>query len=255
MIQVLRRAAQVLQSVGEMHAPSFTDIRQATDLNKATLSRILASLTKLGFLERASDRSYSVGPLLLGLARPALKRESLSAVAERHARALAEKLGELVTVGTVRHGHRYNLAKATVNRSITVDAELHMRPSPYDTATGRMMLAHLSDPELAEVIEANGLPAEGWPEVSNREELTAELQRIRAQGHAARASPDGEAEALAVPVFGPEGTVCAAVGTGIPRYRLDDERRAHVLAVLGRAAGAMAEELSLEMGRRAEEMA
>ncbi len=252
MIKVLKRVVGVLEAVGRETGPTFTDLRRATGLKKATLSRILSSLEELGFVERSSDRTYSVGPRLVALARSAVRREVLSGVAERHARRLAGELGELVTVGTVRHGHRYNLARATVERSIVVDARLHQRPSPYDTATGRMMLAHLSDEALEEVVRMNGLPGEGWPGVSTREELIEALERIRRAGHAAYTAPDGEAEALAVPVHGTRGDVEAAVGVSMPSYRLDEERRREVLDALRRAARAMEHELSFKLGEPAE---
>ncbi|MFO7957820.1 MAG: IclR family transcriptional regulator [Candidatus Brocadiia bacterium] len=252
MIKVLKRAVAVLEAVGRQTGPTFTDLQRATGLKKATLSRILSSLEELGFVERSPDRTYSVGPRLVALARPALRREVLSQVAERHARRLAGELGELVTVGTVRHGHRYNLARATVERSILVDARLHQRPSPYDTATGRMMLAHLRDEDLEEVVRANGLPGEAWPGGSTREELTEALEQIRRVGHAVYTAPDGEAEALAVPIHGPHGGVEAAVGVSMPSYRLDEERRREVLDALRRTARAMEHELSFELGEPAE---
>lgn len=248
MIQVIERAATVLQAVGQANAPTFTELQRATALSKATLSRILASLQELGFVERAPDRSYSIGPFLLELARPALGRRALSGVAERHARRLAEELGELVTVGTVRNGHRYNLARATVERSVVVDADLHVRPSPYDTATGRVMLAHLEPEALDEVVRVNGLPAGTWPGVETCKELTSALKRIREAGHATYLAPDGEAEAIAMPVRGPDGRAWAAVGASVPCYRLDRERRDAVLKALGHAAQSMTEELCFELG-------
>ena len=252
MVKVLKRAVAVLEAVGRESGPTFTDIQGTTGLKKATLSRILSSLEELGFVERAPDRTYSVGSRLVALARPALRRQVLSRVAERHARRLAGKLGELVTVGTVRHGHRYNLARATVERSIVVDARLHQRPSPYDTATGRMMLAHLNDEDLEAVIRANGLPGDAWPEISTREELNEVLERIRRSGQAAYTSLDGEVEALAVPVRGPSGGVQAAVGVSMPSHRLDEERRREVLESLRSTARAMEHELSFELGEPAE---
>jgi DNA-binding IclR family transcriptional regulator len=237
----------VLDAIRRKSRPSFTDILPATGLNKATLSRILSSLEELGFLERAPDRTYSVGPFVLQLARSALKRDCLSKVSERYARALAEDLHELVTIGTIRGGRRYNLAKATVERSITVDADLHLRPSPFNTATGRAMLAHVSEDDLDLVIRVNGLPGDAWPGVSTKRDLERELRAIRDGGHATCVSPDGEAEAIAVPVLGPDGEAWASLGVGIPRYRLTERRRTTVLVALGRAAGAMADELSFEL--------
>lgn len=252
MIRVLQRAAAVLRAVASESGPSFTDIRRATRLNKATLSRILGTLEDLGFVERRSDRSYGVGPFIVQLARAVLKREALSRVSEVHARALAEQLRELVTVGTIRNGRRYNLAKATVERSIIVDAEPHLRPSAYNTATGRAMLAELNAEDLDHAVRIHGLPEDAWPGVSTRDELEEELERIRRAGCATHVAPDGEAEALAVPVFGPDGRAWAAVGASLPRYRLDHERRTEVLDALRNAAEAMRQELTLELGGSAE---
>ena len=199
-----------------------------------------------------SSRGLSFGHLLDWM-WPDAEQKFQIGVLELPALDEPEDLRELVTVGTIRQGRRCNLARATVERSIIVDAEPHLRPTPYNTATGRTMLAHISPEALDEVVRVSGLPGGEWPEVVTREELEDQLRRIRRAGYADYVSPDAEAEALAVPVFGPDGAVRAAVGVSAPRYRLDQERRTELLKALRKAADAMEQELALELGRARQE--
>ena len=250
MAHLIRKTAAVLEAVAEDGPASFTHIQGRTGLNKSTLSRILSTLEGLGYVSRAEDRAFSVGPAILEMARPALYRNAQFAVAEKYARLLAEELGEVVTVGVLRGGRRYNLAKATVDRAVAVDAHLDLRPSPFDTATGRTLLAWARKEEVEEALRVNGPPGEHWPGVNTAESLYEALEGIRQAGRAEKLQKGAEVESFAVPVLDDEGRAAMSIGFAAPRYRLTPERRKEMLEALARTAEAMAEELELKSPRK-----
>lgn len=249
MPQLIRKAAAVLHAVASEGSPTFTRVQEQTGLNKSTLSRILGELEQLGFLVRSEGRAYSVGPALLDIARPSLLRNAQYAVAEKYARLLAEELGEVVTVGVLRGGRRYNAAKATVNREVAVDAHLDLRPSPFDTATGRALLAWAGKEDVEEALRVNGPPGEHWPGVDTPDALMEALAEIRRLGRAEKTQKGAEVESFAVPVLDAEGRAAMSIGFAAPRYRLTPERREKMLEVLSRTAEAMAGELALKSPR------
>lgn len=246
MPQLIRKAAAVLEAVSCDGSPNFTRIQERTGLNKSTLSRILRELEGLGFLSRSESRAYSLGPALLEIARPSLLRNAQYAVAEKYARLLAEEIGESVTVGVLRKGRRYNAAKATVDREVSVDAHLDLRPSPFDTATGRALLAWAGDEEVEEALRVNGPPAERWPGADTPEALKEALAEIRRMGRAEKTQKGAEVESFAMPVLDAEGRAAMSIGFAAPRYRLTPERRKQMLQALARTAEAMAGELALK---------
>ncbi len=247
MIQVLQKAAAILQTIqNRKDAASFTEIVTATGIHKATLSHILKTLVGIGFLEKTTNGRYAIGPQILALAEHRRRRGTLAALAEEHARALAEAIRETVTVGTLRKGERFNLAKATVEQSVSVNAELQQRPSPYETTTGRVLLAYADPKERAAIVESKGLPGDRWPEVQTRKELDRAFARIREQGMASARAADGQADTCAIPIRGPDGRVWAAIGFGAPAFRMEGEARARKVEALGWTAARMEELLALQ---------
>ena len=245
MIKVLHKADGILRAVSASDGVTATELSKALGLHKATLSHILKTLLTLGYLERDEAGRFTIGAGIAELAHARLRRERLSAIAEGIARELSEELGETVTIGLLHRGERYNLAKTVVDQSIKVDAHFEQRPSPFDTATGRILLAYASTAQLAEVIAEKGLPGERWPEADSLAKLDAALEGIRECGAAELGTGDGQAYTVAVPVFGPDRAVCAAIGVAVPSLRFDEARRKQILGSLRHAAERMGTELKL----------
>jgi len=248
LIQVLERAAAIMERVGAGSGATFSEIQQHTGLHKATLSHILKTLHQVGFVHKTSIGTYEVGSTILALARQRLRLESMAGVAEDVARALAEEIHESVTVGVLREGERYNLAKAEVHQSVTVNARLQQRPSPYDTTTGRVLLAGLAKPEVDALWARKGAPGSAWPAVRSLADLHQALAEIRGAGCAEEVSADKEVLTIAVPVHGPDGETWAAIGFGAPSYRLGPQDREAKRSALVRAAQRMERLLSLQHG-------
>ena len=244
MIQVLHRAAGVLDALADGPA-AFGAVRRRVGLHKATLANILRTLAALGYVRKRPDGTYAIGQGIVALGRAAVRAGSLAALAQRHADALAEDIGENVTVATLRDGQRYNLAAASADHSVTVSARLHERPSPYDTATGRALLAFADESSRAAVLARHPSPGRDWPEARTRRGLRQALAEIRDAGMAEVTTRDGQARMLAVPVLGPDGSAWAAIGTAVPAYRLGARRRREILAALRRAAERLGGALAL----------
>jgi IclR family pca regulon transcriptional regulator len=243
LIKVLAKADRILQCVAARPGLSFSELQAELDLHKATLSNILKTLTDLGYTARDAAGHCHLGPRILELAAGERRRRVLPALAEECARTLAESLRETVTIGKLLDGDRFNLAKATVDRTVSVNARLELRPSPYDTATGRVLLAYCTPAELAEVKAKHGFPGAAWDGLADAAGLTAALAAIRAAGHAELHR--GDARSFAVPACGADGRLAAAIGVAVPAYRCPDEKREAVLTTLGAAAARLARALDV----------
>ncbi len=244
MIQVLQRAATVLEVLADGPA-TFTHIQERVSLHKATLSNILRSLMELRFICKQADGRYTVGDGIVDLARARMRLATLAGLAEHWARETAQEAGELVVIATLCNGERFNLAKASPGRSVIVDSGMHQKLSPFDTATGRALVAFASESALADVIKLHGIGSKDWPEIRRRSDLDRELRKIREAGVAQYSWIDGEVHTLAVPVMGADDTAWAAIGAAVPAYRFSNQHRRIVLKTLTTASERMGKELSL----------
>lgn len=234
MIKVLVKVDRILCEVSRHPGVAVGVLAARLGYHKATLSNILKALGELGYVRRDDAGGCLLGPRLLGLAAGEERRACLPVLAEECARLVAEELRETVTVGQLHAGDRFNLAKATVDRTVSVDARIELRRTPYDTATGRVLLAFCAPEDLAEVLGKHGLPGEAWDGVGTQGDLERELAAIRLQGYAEYGR--GDARSIAVPILDPGGSLLAAVGASVPAYRLSAERVRHVHVVLQEAA-------------------
>lgn len=239
MIKVLYKVDAILRLVADQESVPFTEIQRELGIHKATLSHILKTLCELGYIERTVEGNVVIGSGLVSLVRARLARESLEALAQSVAQGLAETTRETVTIGQLRNGERYNLAKAVTKQTVSVDAQLEIRPSPFDTATGRVLLAFSDSSEVDTVLAKKGLPGSKWAEVTDEESLQNELARIRDQGYAELIAANGEAQAIARPVLYPDGSIAAAIGLAIPSYRLEGEQGEKVRKALETAVTRM----------------
>lgn len=243
MVKVLLKADRILRVIAAQPGIEFSALQIEVGMHKATLSNILKTLTHLGYAVRDSDGGCRIGSGLLHLVAAESERLTLSALAQDCVRLLAAELRETVTVGKLLDGDRFNLAKASVDRTVSVNARIELRPSPYDTATGRVLLGFCGEDELQRVIEKHGLPGAGWQGIATQADLVRELASIRAAGEAELAQ--GDAHSVAVPVLMSDGRAVAAVGAAVPNYRLNAEGRKRIRRALRSAADQMAHALEM----------
>jgi DNA-binding IclR family transcriptional regulator len=241
-IQVLHKAAAVLDLLGSSDAVSFTDVWRGTGLNKTTVAHLLETLQDVGYAEKTADGRYRLGPQLLDLAGRRLRRMILRELAEAHALALAGQTGGTATVATLEGGQRHKLAKATAQAGPVLDDTSERRVDLYTTATGRLLLAYADADERARALECYGWPEARWPEVTDEATLAAALAAIRQEGVAVAGAAGTEAHAVAVPVRGPDGRVWAALGCS---GRSATEA---LTATLRRAAAQFATDLKQRLG-------
>ena len=250
MIKVLEKADRVLRVLSERPGIAFGDLASTLGMHKATLSNILSTMVSLGHAERDENGGCRIGPAIKRLAARERRREALPAAAEECARILAEEIGESATVAQLVSGDRYILAKATVERTVTVNAHVELRPTPYETATGRALLAFSSPAQMEEALERHGLPGERWDGIDTRERLRDALDKLR-KADCAECSV-GDARMIAVPVLDSRGGLLAAVGVNVPSYRLNPRRARQARKALQAAAERMQRALDLAVGQAEE---
>jgi DNA-binding IclR family transcriptional regulator len=89
---VLRMAA-ILNFIVDHPGQAFTltDLVKALKLSRATCHALLTGLVEVGYLYRASDKNYILGPALASIGRIALQHSSPLQVAQPEMRALADE--------------------------------------------------------------------------------------------------------------------------------------------------------------------
>ncbi len=246
MIKVLKKVDAILGFVAaNKDKATLVELSRQLKIHKATLSHILQTLSALGYIDKNIAKCYSIGPRVVDLAEPYRRQTVLQEVAAEYARALAGELRESISVSILHDGVRYRIARASVNRSITVESPEEARGSLYDAATGRLLMAYLDRDALRLALEKNGFPGKRWNGMERSEALNKQLAGIRRLGLAFWRADDGQVEAVAAPVFGPDKKVWAAIGVGVPAFRFRAAERRRIIGALKAACEQMSFNLTL----------
>jgi len=203
-------------------ALGISELARELALTRSTTYRYVATLASLGFLDQdTSTRKYRLGPRVLDLGFSVLGSLELREIAAPYLRRLTDTTGhtsnlairddtDVILIDRVRgRPGRYHHLEFTLHVGSRIPA--------YCSATGKVLLAYLSHPDLEQLLERIDLIQRGPRTVTGMKALLAELDQVRRTGIATN---DEELESalrsIAAPVRARSGEVVAAVNVSIP---------------------------------------
>ena len=186
----LQRGLQVLGAIQRASALSFTELREATGLPKATLARLLHTLVESGWVRRQGPRGRYVAEASPGL--PPAQRGELARLA-RQARPVFARLQHTVP-WPVNLGVREGLRMLIVDEPDTVVLglaanyrQLGQHPPMLRSSLGLCHLAFCAEAERAELLLRLSRSTDELDQAVLRSGLLPQrLRDIRARGYALR---------------------------------------------------------------------
>lgn len=235
---ILTNAAAVLRCYGELTELTVTDVAARLGLPKSNASRLLRGMREAGLLETVgTTKRHRPGLLLLDVARAWRRSSSLvdraDAVVQRisaatgHTGYVSMRLGTEVTAITDHPGTNALRVASTIGRRLPA----------FASATGRTLLARLSDAEVASLHrEGIAPPTPNAPQ--DLADLLKHLATVRRQGYdASQDEVNAGVAALAVAVADPESGEDASLCIAFPStITAEPERQAILRALLEGAA-------------------
>jgi IclR family pca regulon transcriptional regulator len=206
---------------------TLADVARATGLTRAAARRFLLTLEQLGYV-RSVDRRFSLTPRVLELGYSFLSSLTLPELAQPHLRELVEHVHESSSVSVLDGTEIVYVAREPTQRIMTVAISVGTRFPAYATSMGRVLLAGLDEPGLAEFFARVELTALTSETVTGEPELRGEIERVRRQGWSlVDQELEGGLRSVAAPVRDGAGRVVAAVNlsTHASRRTLDSIRR------------------------------
>jgi len=233
---VLRKHLRILEAFDALRPfLTLTEIAQTAGLAGSTTHRLVAELEREGLLERLPDRSYRLGVRLWEFASRTPGALGLREVARPWMNAVHARIAQHTQLG-VLGGFDVLFIERMSTRGAVVNATLIGGRIPLPlSSSGLVLLAHADEALVDRVIER------GWPHptrhsLGDGEQLRDRLRRARADGFVVL---DGhiyeESRGIAVPVFGPQATVYAALGVVVSNSR--DSPSAAIETLVVAAAG------------------
>ncbi|MFE5212187.1 IclR family transcriptional regulator [Streptomyces sp. NPDC056600] len=239
------RAAIVLQMEG---GATVAQLAERLGVARSTAHRVLAMLVYRDFAVQGEDRVYRAGPVLELAAHSQSLVSRLRAAALPHLHRLVALLDETANL-TVRTGDTARFVASVESRqALRVGSREGMVFPAHRTTAGLLLLAELTDEELAEVYppgRRRDHDRDRTADLPDLERLRADLRRLRRNGFAVnKERSERGLVAVGVPVRDTEGRALAGLSVSMPSVRYDPHRLRPLVNALEAAAAALQEDLS-----------
>lgn len=217
---------------------ALTPLSAELGYGKASLSKILATMEREGFVRRDPvSAHFHLSWRLLALAFGHAQRVGIHGLCSPILQTLADETDELVQLAVVEDNHVLFVAKAEgPGQQMRMMPLVGVVAPVHATASGKVWLASLPRPEAAEILTSQGLPRLASRTITSRARLLAQLREVRARGYAVvdEELVDG-GRAVAAPIV-KGGRVVGAVAVSGPTFRLPVAKLHRLAPVVRRAA-------------------
>jgi IclR family pca regulon transcriptional regulator len=144
----LAKGLAVIEAFGkECSALTVSEAARATGVTRAAARRCLLTLTDLGYLTH-DGKYFHPTPRMLRLGTAYLDTTPLPLLAQPHLASAREALGESISLAVLEDGWSVFIARAEAERIVTTGVRLGARLPAWASATGRVLLAGLTDEAL-----------------------------------------------------------------------------------------------------------
>lgn len=237
-VRALERALDILDAFS-LTTPELTVTRLAerVGLPKSTVIRLVAILVDRRYLERVPDsESLRIGVRAFEIGSVYIQTTSLEAEARPIMARLADETGQTANLGILDRGELVHIAIAAPDRPLRYWATIGKREDAHYTGLGKVLLAALSDEELARHLERHELTRRTEKTITEPGELRAALAGVRRQGYAIDDEESNQGlRCVAAPVIDRSGATIAAVSISGSKAELTDAAMPHYIAAVVRA--------------------
>lgn len=180
----VRRVVSILNFIADHPGQSFTltDIVRALRLSRATCHALLGGLVEAGYLFRASDKSYVLGPALIAMGETAKTHFSPAQVAQPEMRALADRYDAMCALCALRGGDAVILERAAAYSHVG-NATVRGAQLPLLAQFAGVFFVWSSTVDVESWVDALDPPARA----DQREAMLRGIEFVRAHGFGASA--------------------------------------------------------------------
>lgn len=231
---VLIKADHILNFLASDNKPKrLTDIAKNTGLTQSTASKILTTLSLIGYVQKDPlTHVFKIGPAILKYANKGIEQIEIKQIAKPHLEALQQATTETVHLGMIEKSKIVYISKIESNHPVNLYSQIGKSIPLYCSAMGKSILAEQSDDKVDRYLSENKLIRKTAHTFTTKASFIKELANIKKQGYA---FDDGEHE-IDVFCIGASlilnGKVLGAISVSVPKYRIDEPKVNAIIAAI-----------------------
>lgn len=215
---------KILDALAAMKQGQGTsEIARLTNMNKATVFKLLETLQLIGFVEKSTpDSRYKLGPGLIRFAYNSLQQLDIVSLSAPYLEQLNKDTNETIHLAVLNEQSLIYVAKLESTQAVRTVSRIGRQTPLYCTGMGKAMLSTFSDEKLAQYVATTTFLKNTPTTITDKIQFMAEINKIRVAGYA---FDDGENEedirCIAVPLT-VNTRLLGAISLSAPKYRIDD---------------------------------
>lgn len=229
----LEKALKILILLGESGRElGISELSAATDFPLSTISRIIKTLVKWGFVEQdPATKKFTLGPTFQRLIPVGLERSSIiKSVAHPILYELRDKTNETSHLYIRQGVYRVHLDFVESRQELRTSGQIGDRVPIYSGAAARVLWAFDSHEEIDALLASLDLVRLTDKTIIEKERLYQEAAIIRNNGYAVSCGERNPSIcSVSAPIFSPSGKVVASIGVSIPNFRFNLEYEAELV--------------------------
>lgn len=213
---------------------TLVEISRKVKMSKATVFRILATLTSGEMLEQDPESGkYSVGSKTYYLANIYSSTNHLIKAAQPVLRTINDLTSESVILSVRDGANSVRIMKEEPKYAFQFSIYVGTSASLYSSATGKALLSELAETEIDKLYPYETLRPVTIKTITTRSELKLELEEIRKTGIAFDKEGSYEGvEGIGSLIRDASGTAVAAMAIAVPIFRIDNSKRKRLCILL-----------------------
>lgn len=204
---------------------AFQEVASALPFARTTVHRILYSLGKLGYLEKAEGRAqYRLAAKFFELTQPAVHFRHLQSIARSAMAKLLIQFAETVNLGVLEGGQVIHVDVLQSPSALRTAANPGERNPVHSTALGKAILAFLPEQEVDAVLGQRPLLKMTPKTITQKARLLEHLATVR-ERHVAFDLEENLTGVICVaaPIFDQLGRVVASLSVSGPASRMESK--------------------------------
>lgn len=244
-LSTLERGLKVLRSFDQAHPEmALSEVAVVTGLSPAVARRCLNTLVALGYVAQVGRR-FLLRPEVLAFGSAYLSSMNIEQVAVPPLQSLRDLTGDSASLAVRSGRDTLYVCHIPTNRRIRLGAAVGTRFPLHATSMGKVLLAFQGAAAIDSFLADGPLPRLTERTVTDPEAFRARLQKIRDSGYdSALDELDYGIVSVAVPIYGPDSHVVAAINCSTSTTRISQDELVRTrLPLLRDAASAIEAEL------------
>jgi DNA-binding IclR family transcriptional regulator len=224
-VRTIDKCFSVLELVADRQPVRIPEVAQSLGLNRGSVHRLVATLERLGYVERLEDGKIRLSYKIFKMGSTVPHTRKLDEVTKPFMHRLSELSGETVNLGVLYADSVIYLDKVEAKQYLRLDHQIGEIDPLYCTALGKVLLCGFPEAELERFFASVELRPYTKNSIRTREGLEKELREVRRRGYALDLKElDENLHCIAAPVCDYRSRIVAALSISGPSIRFTRAR-------------------------------